>query len=278
MVMLKSDIDEASACIVVAGIGPLGTDNVAAMAGRIHGVKSVLLTSAVGIEAINDDIDMLIIVIAGSGEDEWPLARGVVEHAAQLKIFVVVISDQEFPEEWTDLSQPTWLTSVAKLVVNENCFAAWDDLVTEHMGVRSLNRLMLRLAVEQITDLVTRQGFVCIDFADVKWGIKNGRHGHLGVGYGSGNECGARDAVEGAIAMLERQEAQLEAVSSLLINIYGSSNMTMDDFDEINRIVHGVASEEANIVIGVTVNDLMGSRYRVAIYTFTVPHWSRDEI
>ena len=71
MVMLKSDIDEASACIVVAGIGPLGTDNVAAMAGRIHGVKSVLLTSAVGIEAINDDIDMLIIVIAGSGEDEW---------------------------------------------------------------------------------------------------------------------------------------------------------------------------------------------------------------
>ena len=202
----------------------------------------------------------------------------MVEHAAQLKIFVVVISDQEFPEEWTDLSQPTWLTSVAKLVVNENCFAAWDDLVTEHMGVRSLNRLMLRLAVEQITDLVTRQGFVCIDFADVKWGIKNGRHGHLGVGYGSGNECGARDAVEGAIAMLERQEAQLEAVSSLLINIYGSSNMTMDDFDEINRIVHGVASEEANIVIGVTVNDLMGSRYRVAIYTFTVPHWSRDEI
>ena len=49
----------------------------------------------------------------------------------------------------------------------------------------------------------------------------------------------------------------------VLVNISGSSNMTMEEFDEASRIIHDKVHEDANIIIGLVVNEKLGDRIQI---------------
>lgn len=121
---------------------------------------------------------------------------------------------------------------------------------------------VLRQAVQGISDLITTQGMINVDFADVKAVMSDRGMAMMGIGIAEG-EKRATDAAMQAISSPLLEEIDISGAKGVLVNICGSSSMTMDDFDEVSRIIHEKVHEDANIIVGLVINEEMGERIKV---------------
>ena len=55
----------------------------------------------------------------------------------------------------------------------------------------------------------------------------------------------------------------ISGAKGVLVNISGSSSMTMDDFDAVNRIIHEKVHEDANIIVGVVIDESLADTIKV---------------
>jgi cell division protein FtsZ len=136
---------------------------------------------------------------------------------------------------------------------------------------------VLRQAVQGISDLITTQGMINVDFADVKAVMSDRGMAMMGIGIAEG-EKRATEAAMQAISSPLLEEIDISGAKGVLVNICGSSNMTMDDFDEVSRIIHEKVHEDANIIVGLVINEEMGQRIKVtAIATGFGSSFTKDK-
>jgi cell division protein FtsZ len=121
---------------------------------------------------------------------------------------------------------------------------------------------VLRQAVQGISDLITTEGMIGVDFADVKTIMRARGMAMMGIGIAEGEKRATEAALQ-AISSPLLEEIDISGAKGVLVNVTGSSNMTMDDFDEVSRVIHDKVHEEANIIIGLVVNEEMGNRIKV---------------
>lgn len=136
---------------------------------------------------------------------------------------------------------------------------------------------VLRQAVQGISDLITTQGMINVDFADVKAVMSDRGMAMMGIGIAEG-EKRATEAAMQAISSPLLEEIDISGAKGVLVNICGSSSMTMDDFDEVSRIIHEKVHEDANIIVGLVINEDMGERIKVtAIATGFGSSFAKDK-
>ncbi|MDR3580538.1 MAG: cell division protein FtsZ [Oryzomonas sp.] len=121
---------------------------------------------------------------------------------------------------------------------------------------------VLRQAVQGISDLITTSGFINVDFADVKSIMSERGMAMMGIGIASG-ENRAVEAAKCAISSPLLEDIDVSGAKGVLVNITGSSAMTMDDFDAVNKTVHEKVHEDANIIIGVVIDEEMVEEIKV---------------
>jgi cell division protein FtsZ len=122
---------------------------------------------------------------------------------------------------------------------------------------------VLRQAVQGISDLITNHGLINVDFADVKRAMSERGMGMMGIGIGEG-ENRAVDAARQAICSPLLDDIDITGAKGVVVNVAGSSSMTMDDFQEVSRIIHEkVNDEEANVFIGLVIDESLGERIKV---------------
>jgi len=123
---------------------------------------------------------------------------------------------------------------------------------------------VLRQAVQGISELITSTGLMNLDFADVKTVMSVRGMAMMGIGSGTG-ENRAADAVNCAISSPLLEDNDISGAKGVLVNITGSDQMTMDDYNTVNRIVHEKVHPEANIKIGVVRDDNLGDSIKVTV-------------
>ena len=121
---------------------------------------------------------------------------------------------------------------------------------------------VLRQAVQGISDLITTSGFINVDFADVKSIMSVRGMAMMGIGLASGDNR-AIEAATSAISSPLLEDIDISGAKGVLVNITGASTMTMDDFDAVNRVIHDKVHDEANIIIGVVIDESMGDALKV---------------
>jgi cell division protein FtsZ len=121
---------------------------------------------------------------------------------------------------------------------------------------------VLRQAVQGISDLITTSGFINVDFADVKAIMSERGMAMMGIGMASGDNR-AVEAATKAISSPLLEDIDISGAKGVLVNISGSSAMTMDDFDAVNRIIHEKVHDEANIIVGVVIDEELGDTIKV---------------
>ncbi|AJY69307.1 cell division protein FtsZ [Geobacter sulfurreducens] len=121
---------------------------------------------------------------------------------------------------------------------------------------------VLRQAVQGISDLITTSGFINVDFADVKAIMSERGMAMMGIGIASG-ENRAVEAALRAISSPLLEEVDISGAKGVLVNIAGSSSMTMDEFEAVNRSIHEKVHEDANIIIGVSIDETLGDQLKV---------------
>ena len=124
---------------------------------------------------------------------------------------------------------------------------------------------MLKQAVTSISELVgfSKNVIINLDFADVSAVMREAGRAHMGVGTASGREK-AENAATAAVSS-PLLETSINGATGVLINITGSSEMTLDDVETAAGIVQEAANPDANIIFGATSTDSCQDEMRVTV-------------
>jgi cell division protein FtsZ len=121
---------------------------------------------------------------------------------------------------------------------------------------------VLRQAVQGISDLITTSGLINVDFADVKAIMSERGMAMMGIGIASG-ENRAVEAATKAISSPLLEEIDISGAKGVLVNITGPSTMTMDEFDAASRVIHEKVHEDANIIVGLVIDEALGDQLKI---------------
>jgi len=123
---------------------------------------------------------------------------------------------------------------------------------------------VLLQAVRGISDLITISGLINLDFADVRT-IMNGQGmAMMGTGMAAG-ERRALEAAQRAISSPLLEDMDINGATGILLNITGSSNMTLHEVNDAAILIQEAAHEEANIIFGAVIDDQMGDHLRITV-------------
>ena len=124
---------------------------------------------------------------------------------------------------------------------------------------------VLKQAVTSISELVGYSDRVIInlDFADVSAVMKDAGRAHMGVGTASGRE----KAEQAALAAINSPllETSINGATGVLVNVTGSTELTLDDVETAAGIVQENANPDANIIFGATSSDEFEDEMRVTV-------------
>ncbi len=119
-------------------------------------------------------------------------------------------------------------------------------------------------AVRGISDLIMSNGFISLDFADVKKVMEQVGSAIMGMGRASG-ENRMSDAARKAITSPLLEDISINSAKGLLMNITGPSDMTMDEIDEACNYIRNEVNEGADIFWGVVFDDSSDHGVQVTI-------------
>jgi cell division protein FtsZ len=123
---------------------------------------------------------------------------------------------------------------------------------------------ILRQGVQGISDIITITGIINRDFADIKTIMEGMGYAVMGTAEASG-ENRAVEAVNKAIASPLLEDASINGAQGILLNITGSSKLTLYEVHEASTIVQKAAAENANIIFGAVHNEEMKDAVRVTV-------------
>lgn len=121
---------------------------------------------------------------------------------------------------------------------------------------------VLRQAVQGISDLITTSGLINVDFADVKAIMSERGMAMMGIGIATG-ENRAVEAATKAISSPLLEDIDISGAKGVLVNITGSSSMTMDEFDAASKVIHEKVHEDANIIVGLVIDENLGDMVKI---------------
>lgn len=123
---------------------------------------------------------------------------------------------------------------------------------------------ILRQAVQGISDIITITGIINRDFADIKTIMEGMGYAVMGTATASGDNR-AVSATRQAIASPLLEDASINGAQGILLNITGSSKLTLHEVHEASSIVQQVAAENANIIFGAVHDESMAGAVKVTV-------------
>src|SRR3954469_8904651 len=126
-------------------------------------------------------------------------------------------------------------------------------------------------AVKGISDLITQNGIVNVDFADVKTVMNSMGRALMGTGIAKGNNR-ARLAAEMAVSSPLLDDISVDGATGVLINIVGGPDMRMREIAEAGTLVQEQGDEDANILFGATIDETMGEAIKVTVIATGFDH------
>jgi cell division protein FtsZ len=119
-------------------------------------------------------------------------------------------------------------------------------------------------AVKSIVELTQTTGLINIDFADVRSVLSHRGRILMGRGSATGSKK-AEKALAGAIDSPLLKGYTLDDAKGLLVNIVGSSTLTMDEFDRITNHIHQKIDDDAEVFAGLVIDEDMQNRLSVTV-------------
>ncbi|MBR2338061.1 MAG: cell division protein FtsZ [Clostridia bacterium] len=112
---------------------------------------------------------------------------------------------------------------------------------------------VLRQGVQSISELITAEAVINLDFADVTAIMKDAGYAHMGIGRAEGKdkaEAAARAAIASPLL-----ETTINGARGIIINVTASPDIPLEDVDMACSIIHDAAHPDANVIWGLTFNE-----------------------
>lgn len=215
--------------------------------------------------------DLLFITSGMGGGTGTGAAPVIAEVAKELKILTVAVVTKPFPSEGKKrMAQATQgiiqlQQHVDSLIVipNEKLKLVLGGSVSLMNAFKAANDV-LQNAVLGISDLITRPGEINLDFADVRTVMGSRGMAMMGIGKATGEDR-AKKAVEAALSSPLLDDIEIRGARGVLVNITCDESLTLDEHDYIMQHISDVASEEADVKCGTSIDPSLQGELRVTV-------------
>ncbi len=126
-------------------------------------------------------------------------------------------------------------------------------------------------AVRGISDLITTAGYVNVDFADVRAIMENSGMAIMGTGFANG-ESRALEAARTAISSPLLDNLDIAGAKGVLINITGSSSLTLVEADEAISFIQDGVDPNANFIFGYVTDESLEDTVKVTVIATGFPY------
>ncbi len=112
---------------------------------------------------------------------------------------------------------------------------------------------VLRQGVQSISELITAEAVINLDFADVTAIMKDAGYAHMGIGRAEGKdkaEAAAREAIASPLL-----ETTINGARGLIINVTASPDIPLEDVDIACNLISEAAHPDVNTIWGLTFDE-----------------------
>ncbi len=113
---------------------------------------------------------------------------------------------------------------------------------------------ILRNILNSLISTTTQTGMINVDFSDIKRILLKKGDAIIGSGTASGQNK-IETAINQAVTNPLLKVKDISGASGVLLNIITGPDFNMEQVSDIGRIIEGMASESADIIFGVVIED-----------------------
>src|SRR5256885_2808972 len=221
----------------------------------------------------------MVFVTAGMGGGTGTGAAPVIARAAKEQgILTVGVVTKPFHFEGVRRMQTAergielLAKSVDTLIVipNQNLFRVANEKTTFAAAFAMADQVLYS-GVASITELMTKEGLINLDFADVRAIMSEMGKAMMGTGEASG-EKRAIEAAEAAISNPLLDDVSMRGARGLLISITGGKDLTLYEVDEAATRIREEVDQDANIIVGATFDESLEGIIRVSVVATGIDH------
>jgi len=223
------------------------------LAEALSGADMVFLTAGLG---------------GGTGTGAAPVAAEVARQAGALTVAVVT---RPFAFEGATrrrqaeagLKELKGIVDTLIVIPNEKLLLIAGKEMRFVEAFRKVDEVLFQ-AVRGISELVTKPGYINLDFADVKTVMAGMGVALMGTGVASGQNR-AMAAAEKAISSPLLEDVSIRGARGVLINITAGPSLSLAEVHEAASLIQQEADEEANIIFGTVIDETMGDELKVTV-------------
>ena len=203
---------------------------------------------------LNTTTDMLFITAGmggGTGTGAAPVIAAMAKNRGILTVGVVTIpfkneGNESMSKAIDGIYELQKNVDSLLIINNEKIYTHYGSLLVHEAFPKTDE--VLATAVQGITEIINKPGYVNVDFKDVKAMMTDSGMALMGCGKGEGEDR-IREAVTGALASPLLNDFDITTAKNVLINItcgYNEKGLLMDDLAEIDRLMTEQMGESAN--------------------------------
>ena len=233
--------------------------------------RAAAMESEAQIRESIDGADMVFVTAGmggGTGTGGAPVISRIARESRALTVGVVTLpfnfeasKRRRLAEEGIEELQKHVDTLI--IIPNNNLLGIIDQR-TSLMEAFSFADDVLRQGIQGISDLITLDGIVNLDFADVRTVMENKGKAVMGTGRASGDKR-ARRAAERAIHSPLLSDCNIRGARGILMNVVGSETMTLHEVHEASSFIEEQGHEDAVIIWGASINPSLGDEILITV-------------
>ena len=140
------------------------------------------------------------------------------------------------------------------------------QVVKHEIGVRDafcVTDEVLFRGIQGLSDIITIPGTINIDFADVRKVVKNSGTALMGIGRAQGDGR----AIKAAEMAINSQllESSIDGASGIIVNITGSSNMSLYEINDAQSVINNVVKDDADVILGTAINESLQNEIQITV-------------
>lgn len=203
--------------------------------------------------------DMVFVTIGAGGGTGSGAGHVVASIAKELGVLVVGFATKPFAFEGekrrrnADQAIDNLRRAVDTLIIIPNDrLLQTIDRQTPLLDAFKVADDVLRQGVQGISDLITVNGLINLDFADVKTVMSNAGSALMGIGRAGGEDRAVKAAQQAIESPL--LEVSIDGARGILFNIIGGNDLGMHEINSAAEAITTAADPDANIIFGATID------------------------
>ena len=210
-----------------------------------------------------DGADMVFITAGMGGGTGTGAAPVIAQIAKELGALTVAVVTKPFSFEGRE-RQKAAEGGISELVEEvDSLITIPNEKLMEILGTRTTMQEafakaddILKGAVQGISDIIMKPGYVNVDFADVKTVMSEKGIAMMGTGSSNAEDGRGIEAAQQAVSSELLEDVELKDARGILVNI-SANGVRLSDNAEVDSVISEFTAEDATIIWGVVEDDTM---------------------